>query len=292
MSHLSECLQKGQFVLTSEVGPPKGTNVEGMIREAQRLVQQVVAINVTDLQSSVMRVSSLAVSKVLLDSGVEPVYQLTCRDRNRLALQADLLSAAVLGIENILCLTGDHTSLGDHPGSKPVFDLDSISLLQAATGLEEGKDLAGNDLEGCPKFFKGAVVAPAAEPLEPQLIKMERKLEAGAQFFQTQAVYDLRQFEHFMSKAQGFKTPVLLGLVLLKSPNMARFMNDNVAGVSVPDAIINEMDVDKKDRKKKSVEITVRLIREMKHLCQGIHFMPLGWESLVLDIIQEAELTN
>jgi len=292
MSHLSERLQKGQFVLTSEVGPPKGTNVEGMIREAQQLVQKVVAINVTDLQSSVMRVSSLAVSKVLLDSGVEPVYQLTCRDRNRLALQADLLSASILGIENILCLTGDHTSLGDHPGSKPVFDLDSISLLQAATGLEEGKDLAGNDLEGCPKFFKGAVVAPAAEPLEPQLIKMERKLEAGAQFFQTQAVYDLRQFECFMSKAQGFGVPVLLGLVLLKSPNMARFMNDNVAGVSVPDAIIKEMDVDKKDRKKKSAEITVRLIREMKHLCHGIHFMPLGWESTVLDIIQEAELTN
>jgi 5,10-methylenetetrahydrofolate reductase len=239
-----------------------------------------------------MRVGSLAISKVLLDDGIEPVYQLTCRDRNRLALQADLLSAAVLGIENILCLTGDHTSLGDHPGSKPVFDLDSISLLQTVAGLEEGKDLVGNDLTGCPKYFKGAVVAPAADPLEPQLIKMERKLEAGAQFFQTQAVYDLGQFERFMNKAQAFGVPVLLGLVLLKSPNMARFMNENVAGVSVPDRIIADMDVEKKDRKKKCAEITVGLIGEMKHLCQGIHFMPLGWESLVLQIIHEADLAN
>jgi 5,10-methylenetetrahydrofolate reductase len=290
MSRLSESLRQGQFVLTSEVGPPKGTDVEGMIRDAQSLAQRVAAINVTDLQSSVMRVSSLAVSKALLDSGVEPVYQLTCRDRNRLALQADLLGAAMLGIENILCLTGDHTSLGDHPGSKPVFDLDSISLLQTAKALEEGRDLAGNELQGRPRFFKGAVVAPAADPFEPQLIKMERKLEAGAEFFQTQAVYDPGQFEDFMNRAQALGVPVLLGLVLLKSPNMARFMNENVAGVSVPDSIIREMNVEKKERKKKCAEITIRLIREMKHLCQGIHFMPLGWESLVPEIVEAADL--
>jgi 5,10-methylenetetrahydrofolate reductase len=292
MSRLSERLQNGQFVLTSEVGPPKGTDVTEMVEEARQLAGQVAAVNVTDLQSSVMRVGSLAVSKVLLDNGIEPVYQLTCRDRNRLALQADLLSAAVLGIENLLCLTGDHTTLGDHPGSKPVFDLDSVSLLQAVSRLEEGADLAGNELAGFPRYFKGAVVAPAAEPLEPQLIKMERKLEAGAQFFQTQAVYDLNQFERFMNKAQAFGVPVLLGLVLLKSPNMARFMNENVAGVAVPESIITAMDVDKKDRKKKCAEITVGLIREMRHLCQGIHFMPLGWESLVLQIIEDADLAN
>ncbi|MCK5006436.1 MAG: methylenetetrahydrofolate reductase [Spirochaetales bacterium] len=290
MSLLSEKLKKGEFVVTSEVGPPKGANVEGMLEEAKSLGERVQAINVTDLQSSVMRVGSLAVSKLLLDNGLEPVYQLTCRDRNRLALQSDLLNAFVFGIQNVLCITGDHTCLGDHPEAKPVFDLDSVSLLQTAVTLESGKDLSGNELDGSPSFFKGAVVAPAADPVEPQLIKMEKKLAAGAQFFQTQAVYDPKQFESFMKKAQTFGVPVLLGLVLLKSPGMAKFMNENVAGVFVPDEIIKEMDVDKKDRKKKSMEIAVRLIKQMKSMCQGVHFMPLGWESLVLEIMGEAGL--
>ncbi len=290
MSLLSEKLKKGEFVVTSEVGPPKGANVEGMLEEAKQLGERVQAINVTDLQSSVMRVGSLAVSKLLLDNGLEPVYQLTCRDRNRLALQSDLLNAFVFGIQNVLCITGDHTCLGDHPEAKPVFDLDSVSLLQTAVILESGKDLSGNELDGSPSFFKGAVVAPAADPVEPQLIKMEKKLAAGAQFFQTQAVYDPKQFESFMKKAQTFGVPVLLGLVLLKSPGMAKFMNENVAGVFVPDEIIKEMDVDKKDRKKKSMEIAVRLIKQMKSMCQGVHFMPLGWESLVLEIMGEAGL--
>jgi len=290
MSLLSEKLKKGEFVVTSEVGPPKGANVEGMLEEAKQLGERVQAINVTDLQSSVMRVGSLAVSKLLLDNGLEPVYQLTCRDRNRLALQSDLLNAFVFGIQNVLCITGDHTCLGDHPEAKPVFDLDSVSLLQTAVTLESGKDLSGNELDGSPSFFKGAVVAPAADPVEPQLLKMEKKLAAGAQFFQTQAVYDPKQFESFMKKAQTFGVPVLLGLVLLKSPGMAKFMNENVAGVFVPDEIIKEMDVDKKDRKKKSMEIAVRLIKQMKSMCQGVHFMPLGWESLVLEIMGEAGL--
>ncbi|UCF99160.1 MAG: methylenetetrahydrofolate reductase [Spirochaetaceae bacterium] len=290
MSLLSEKLKKGEFVVTSEVGPPKGTNIEGMLQDAKILSEKVQAINVTDLQSSVMRVGSLAISKILLDNGLEPVYQLTCRDRNRLALQSDLLNAFVFGIQNVLCLTGDHTCLGDHPETKPVFDLDSISLLQTVLTLESGKDLAGNDLDGSPTFFKGAVVAPAAEPVEPQLIKMEKKIAAGAQFFQTQAIYVPKKFEDFMQKAQCFGAPVLLGVVLLKSSAMAKYMNENVAGVSVPDEIIKEMDVEKKDRKKKSVEIAVRLINEMKPMCQGIHFMPLGWESLVPDIINEAGL--
>ena len=290
MSLLSEKLKKGEFVVTSEVGPPKGANVEGMLEEAKQLGERVQAINVTDLQSSVMRVGSLAVSKLLLDNGLEPVYQLTCRDRNRLALQSDLLNAFVFGIQNVLCITGDHTCLGDHPEAKPVFDLDSVSLLQTAVTLESGKDLSGNELDGSPSFFKGAVVAPAADPVEPQLIKMEKKLAAGAQFFQTQAVYDPKQFESFMKKAQTFGVPVLLGLVLLKSPGMAKFMNENVAGVFVPDEIIKEMDVDKKDRKKKSMEIAVRLIKQMKSMCQGVHFMPLGWESLVLELMGEAGL--
>ncbi|MFH1549049.1 MAG: methylenetetrahydrofolate reductase [Planctomycetota bacterium] len=291
MSKLSEAIASGKFVVTGEIGPPKGVNVEEMDKEAEQLRGKVVAINVTDIQSSVMRIGSMAVCHRLTQMGLEPVFQMTCRDRNRLALQSDLLSAYILGIRNVLALTGDHTSLGDHPQSKPVFDLDSVSLLETIRSLENGKDIVGNDLDGSPEFFRGAVVSPCAEPVEPQIIKLEKKVEAGAQFIQTQAVYDVKQFENFMNRVKHLKVPVLVGMVLLKSPAMAKFMNENVAGISVPDSIIKEMaDVDKKDRRKKSVEITARLIRGMKDMCQGVHMMPLGWTSEVPKVIEEAGL--
>ena len=291
MSKLSEAIASGKFVVTGEIGPPKGVNVEAMDKEAEQLRGKVVAINVTDIQSSVMRIGSMAVCHRLTQMGLEPVFQMTCRDRNRLALQSDLLSAYILGVRNVLALTGDHTSLGDHPQSKPVFDLDSVSLLETIRGLENGKDIAGNDLDGSPEFFRGAVVSPCAEPVEPQIIKLEKKAEVGAQFIQTQAVYDVKQFENFMNRIKHIKVPVLVGMVLLKSPAMAKFMNENVAGISVPDSIIKEMaDVDKKDRRKKSVEITARLIRGMKDMCQGVHMMPLGWTSEVPKVIEEAGL--
>ena len=291
MSKLSEAIASGEFVVTGEIGPPKGVNVEEMDKEAEQLRGKVVAINVTDIQSSVMRIGSMAVCHRLTQMGLEPVFQMTCRDRNRLALQSDLLSAYILGIRNVLALTGDHTSLGDHPQSKPVFDLDSVSLLDTIRSLENGKDIVGNDLDGSPEFFRGAVVSPCANPVEPQIIKLEKKVEAGAQFIQTQAVYDVKQFEDFMNRIKHLKVPVLVGMVLLKSPAMAKFMNENVAGISVPDSIIKEMaDVDKKDRRKKSVEITARLIRGMKDMCQGVHMMPLGWTSEVPKVIEEAGL--
>ena len=291
MSKLSEAIASGKFVVTGEIGPPKGVNVEEMDKEAEQLRGKVVAINVTDIQSSVMRIGSMAVCHRLTQMGLEPVFQMTCRDRNRLALQSDLLSAYILGIRNVLALTGDHTSLGDHPQSKPVFDLDSVSLLDTIRSLENGKDIVGNDLDGSPEFFRGAVVSPCADPVEPQIIKLEKKVEVGAQFIQTQAVYDVKQFEDFMNRIKHLKVPVLVGMVLLKSPAMAKFMNENVAGISVPDSIIKEMaDVDKKDRRKKSVEITARLIRGMKDMCQGVHMMPLGWTSEVPKVIEEAGL--
>ncbi len=211
-----EKVTAGTFVITSEVGPPKGTDISAMLEEAETLRGKVDAFNVTDLQSSVMRLGSLAVCRILHERGLEPIFQITCRDRNRLALQSDLLSAFVLGIRNVLCLTGDHPVLGDHPGAKPVFDLDSVSLLHAATTMMAGKDLAGADLAGRPEFFLGAVVNPGADPLDPQLYKMERKIEAGARFFQTQAVYDLDAFAAFMKQAERFGVPVLGGIVLLK----------------------------------------------------------------------------
>ncbi|HIE08840.1 MAG TPA: 5,10-methylenetetrahydrofolate reductase [Armatimonadetes bacterium] len=292
MSRLKEAFDSGRFAITSEIGPPKGTNVEKVLEEAERYLKgRVDAINVTDLQSSVMRLGSLVTCYLLKQRGMEPVLQVTCRDRNRLALQSELLNAAVLGIENVLCLTGDHVSLGDHPEAKPVFDLDSVQLLRAAKGLMEGRDLAGNELDGTPNFFLGAVVNPGYEPLDLQLLKMEKKIEAGAQFFQTQTVYDPKVFERFMRRAERFGVPVMVGIVFLKSPAMARYMNENVAGVRVPDEIIKELaSVSKEDRPKKSVEITARLIREMKDMCQGVHLMPMGWDRYVPDVLEAAGL--
>jgi 5,10-methylenetetrahydrofolate reductase len=234
-----------------------------------------------------MRLGSLALCHLLKDRGIDPVYQLTCRDRNRLALQSDLLSAGALGIENVLLLTGDYPTLGDHPEAKAVFDLDSIHLLEAVKGLQQGRDMSGRPLKGSPRFCVGAVVNPGADPLEPEIIKMERKIEAGATFFQTQAVYDADLFMRFIDAAKGLKTCILAGVVLLKSGRMARYMNDKVAGVSVPEGLIREMD-DASDKVAASVAIASRLIRAIKPACGGIHIMPIGWVRkvpLVLDAV-------
>ena len=287
-----EKIRQGKFLLTSEIGPPKGIETKEMLEDAEVIRGRVDAINVTDLQSSVMRLGSLAVCRLLKEKDLEPIFQMTCRDRNRLALQSDLLSAAALGIENVLALTGDHQSLGDHPDAKGVFDLDSVQLLEVIKKLESGEDMVGNKLTGeAPKFCKGAVVNPGADPLEPQIIKMEQKIEAGAEFFQTQAVYDIKQFETFINKVKHLKVPVMAGIVLLKSAGMAKFMNANVAGVNVPDNLIEEIkSVSKEDRPKKSIEIAARLIKELKPMCQGIHLMPLGWDKKVPLILDAAGL--
>src|SRR5512136_1017632 len=202
-----------------------------MRRSAERVRGKVDAVNVTDQQSSVMRLGSLAGCTLLKQWGMEPVLQMTCRDRNRIALQSDLLSAYALGIENVLCLTGDYVTLGDHPEAKPVFDLDSVSLLETAVNLEEGRDLAGKKLKGSPTFFLGACVSPEADLLEPQIIKMEKKVEAGAQFFQTQAIYDAKKFADFMSMVRYLRVPILAGMVVLRSAAMGRYMNEKAAGI-------------------------------------------------------------
>ncbi len=289
--NLAEKLKSGKFLITAEIGPGKGTDIDEYLEEMEILRGKVDAINVTDLQSSVMRLGSLVVCHLLAERNLEPVFQITCRDRNRLALQSDLLSAYVLGIRNVLVLTGDHTVLGDHPEAKPVFDLDSVSLLKVASTLTEGKDMKGNDLKGKPEFCLGAVVSPGADPLEPQLIKMEKKIEAGAKFFQTQAVYDKNSFERFIKKAEKFGVPIMVGIVLLKSAGMARFMNANVAGVSVPDKFIKIMaEASKEDRPRRSIEIAASLIKEMKGMCQGVHIMSLGWDKHVPSVLEAAEL--
>lgn len=286
---LTELFDKGEFVITSEVGPVKGClrskngdAVPQCAKEAEMVRDCVHAVNVTDNQSAVMRLGSLAASVKLKERGFEPIYQMTCRDRNRIALQSDLLSACSLGIDNVLCLTGDYTSLGDHKSAKSVFDIDSVQLLKIAKGLNEGYDMMGNALTLSTNLALGAVVNPNFEPLDLQLLKMEKKIEAGAQFFQTQAVYDPRVFEKMAKKTEKFGVPIQYGVVIIKSPQMGKFMNENVSGITVPEWIIKEMgSVPKEDRKKKAAEITVRLIREIKPMVQGIHFMPLGWSDIV-----------
>jgi len=282
---LCDKIREKKFILTSEIGPPKGTDIKEMLEDAELIRDRVDAINVTDLQSSVMRVGSLAICRLLIERSIEPVFQMTCRDRNRLALQSDLLSASVLGVKNILALTGDHTTLGDHPGAKPVFDLDSIQLLNAIQTLHAGKDMAGKELKGKPEFCVGAVVNPGADPIEPEIMKMEKKIQNGAQFFQTQAIYDIELFKKFMDAAKHLKTTIIAGIVLLKSAGMAKYMNKNVSGVFVPDDLIEEM-TKTQDKSATSIEIAARLIKELKPMCQGIHVMPIGWDKkvpLVLD---------
>jgi len=298
MSQLEERLKAGEFVVTGEIGPPKGTNVAHGLEEAEHFLKgKVVAVNVTDNQTAVMRVGSLAMCRLLFERGIEPVFQMVCRDRNRIALESDALSAAVLGIENVLALTGDHVVMGDHREAKPVHDLDSVGLLQALARLESGSDLGAdfkgnpNQLDGNPKFFKGCCVTPCGKNPQAQIIKLEKKVEAGAQFVQTQAVYDPATFERFMAGMRHLKAPVLVGIVVLKSAGMAKYMNRSVPGVQVPDAIIKRLaEASKEDLKKVSTEIAARLVREMKPMCQGAHLMTLGWDDLVPGIIEQAGL--
>lgn len=298
MSKLQEKLSSGEFVVTGEIGPPKGTNVNPVLHEADEyLKDNVTAVNVTDIQTAVMRLGSLAVCRLLHERGIEPVFQMVCRDRNRLALQSDLLSAAALGIENVLALTGDHIVMGDHQDAKPVYDLDSVGLLKAMTLLESGTDMGldmkgnPNELDGVPKFFKGCCVTPCGPSPEAQAIKLENKVAAGAQFVQTQAVYDPATFEKFMKSIEHIDVPVLVGIVMLKTAGMAKYMNRSVPGVQVPKAIIQKMsDAAKEDRQKVSIEICGKLVHDMKDMCQGAHLMTLGWDHCVPGIIEAADL--
>ena len=288
---ITELFDNGEFVVTAEVGPPKGIDASHVVAEAKEFLSGITAVNVTDNQSSVMRMGSLPACVALKNAGLTPIYQATCRDRNRIALQSDLLGAAALGIDNILCLTGDHTKMGDHKGAKPVFDLDSVSLLHTVCQLEKGVDLGGNPLVGeAPKFAKGAVVSPCSDSVDAQLAKMERKVMAGAEYFQTQAGFDSEKFISFMEKAKEFGKPVQLGVIIPKSAGMAKFMNNNVAGVHVPQWMIDELAADKEKAKAgiTGVELAAKVIRECRPYCQGLHIMALGWEAKVPALLELA----
>ncbi|MBN2494696.1 MAG: methylenetetrahydrofolate reductase [Deltaproteobacteria bacterium] len=290
---LRDALDEGRFAVTAEVGPLKGTDTAEAFEVADLLKGKVDAANVTDQQSAVMRLGSLATSSLLVGRGLDPVYQLTCRDRNRIALQSDLLSAHVLGIRNVLALTGDFPTFGDHPDAKAVYDLDSVQLAWAMRRMNEGYDISGHELEGKTDFFIGAVVTPytdTEEAFELQCIKMEKKIEAGARFFQTQAVYDATVFERFMKRAGKLGVPVLAGIIPLRSDKMARYMNRNVAGVYVPDDVIAEMAGAEK-KMSRGLEIAARLIKELRSMCQGVHIMAIGMEKKVPEILELAGLS-
>jgi 5,10-methylenetetrahydrofolate reductase len=290
-----EVLKSGKFVITSEIGPPKGTNIEKMLHHIDLLKDKVDALNVTDHQSSVMRFPSIGGCLAIKERGGEPILQVTCRDRNRLALQAELLFAYTRGIRNVLCLTGDAVVVGDHKAAKGVFDLDSAQLLKTIRQMESGKDLGGNALDGTVEFCAGAIVTPEANPIEPQLIKFEKKVEAGAEFFQTQAIYDLDKFAKFMEYARQFQVKILAGIILLVSAKMAKYMNDNVPGIFVPQNLIDELaSAPKGEALNKGIEIAGRMITTIKKesMCHGVHVMAIGKEEVVPDILKAAGLAT
>jgi len=290
-----EALKSDKFVITSEIGPPKGTNIEKMLHHIDLLKGKVDALNVTDHQSSVMRFPSIGGCLAIKERAGEPILQVTCRDRNRLALQAELLFAHTRGVRNVLCLTGDAVVVGDHKAAKGVFDLDSVQLLQAIRQMEEGKDLGGNELDGTVEFCAGAIVTPEANPIEPQLIKFEKKVEAGAEFFQTQAIYDLDKFAKFMEYARQFPVKILAGIILLVSARMAKYMTENVPGVTVPQNLIDELaSAPKGEALNKGIEIAAQMIATLKKeaICHGVHVMAIGREEVVPDILKAAGLVT
>jgi methylenetetrahydrofolate reductase (NADPH) len=294
-SMFEEKLNSGEFVITTEIGPPKGADVSEMVHDIDFLKDKVDAINVTDHQSSVMRYPSIGGCLLVKEKGGEPVFQVTCRDRNRLALQADLLFAYSRGIYNVLSLTGDSIDVGDHKEAKPVFDADSVQLLHIIKTLESGMDTAGNELKGTPSFFAGASVHPEADFIEPQLVKFEKKVSAGARFFQTQGIFDLASFRRFMQYASQFDVKILAGIIVLSSAGMARYMNKSVPGIIVAQDIIDELAaVEKGKGLEKGIEIAARFIRIIKeeNLCHGVHIMAVGNESKVPEIIEASEIAR
>ncbi len=294
-SLFEEKLRSDKFLVTTEIGPPKGADTTEMVHHIDLLKDMVDAINVTDNQSSVMRYPSLGGCLLVKERGGEPIFQMTCRDRNRLALEADLLLAYSRGITNVLCLTGDCIDVGDHKEAKPVFDLDSVQLLEMIKTLESGIDMGGNDLKGAPKFCRGASVHPEADFIEPQLIKFDKKVTAGGQFFQTQGIFDLASLKRFMQYASQFNVIILAGIIVMASAGMARYMNKNVPGILVPQAIIDELAaVEKGKGLQKGIEIAARFIKTIKeeNLCHGVHIMAVGNEGIVPDILEAAEMVG
>jgi len=302
-SNLENLLQNGKFVVTAELGPPKAADLDVISKKAELLRGVVDAVNITDNQTAIVRVSSIAVGKLALDMGLEPIIQTTCRDRNRLAIQSDILGAYLLGIRNILCLSGDHQCFGNHPTAKNVFDFDSIQLIQMVKDMrDEGIFACGEEIKNSkeaevkqPKMFIGGAANPFADPFEFRVVRLEKKINAGVDFIQTQCIYDMDRFESWMEQVRSRelhnKCKILAGVTPLKSPGMARYMRDKVAGVTVPDYYIERM-AGAKDPKAEGVNICVEQINRLRKTegVAGVHIMAIEWEQIVPEIVEKAEL--
>ena len=287
MSKLSDSLATNDFTLTAELNPPKGTDLTELFEAGETLKDLVTAFNLTDSAASRMAMAPMAAAHLLNDRDIESTLQITGRDRNRLAVQADMLSAYALGVANIVCMTGDPPSGGDHPEAKPVFDLGAEALLEAASSLESGQDLSGNDLSGSPSFYRGAVVNVAVPDLGKEIGRMEQKIESGAQFFQTNAVYEPAGFEEFMKQVEGFNVPILAGIIMLKSARQARYMTERIPGVVVPDPMIDELE-NAESRVQTSIAMTGNIVKDVAPMCQGVHIMAIGWEHRIPAVMEAA----
>jgi methylenetetrahydrofolate reductase (NADPH) len=296
-SNLEKILEKGEFAVTGELGPPKGNDVAVIKRKAEYLRGNVDAVNVTDNQTSIVRMSSIATSAFLIQMGLEPVMQMVTRDRNRIAIQSDILGATALGIKNMLCLSGDHQNFGNQKDATNVFDIDSIQLLQCVkTMRDEGTLLGGEEkIEGEIKLFIGAAANPFADPFEFRVVRLAKKARAGADFIQTQCIYDMDRFKEWMRmvRDRGLheKLHILAGVTPLKSGGMARYMAKNVAGITIPDAIIERM-VKAKEPAQEGIKICVEQIEQLRQIegVHGIHIMAIEWEEKVSEITKEAGL--
>ena len=287
MTKLEEKIRAGTFVVTTELTPPKGTDLTDLFARADALKGYADAINLTESPRARMAVEPKAVARLLIERGLEPIVQVTARDRNRIAIQADLLGASLLGVGNSLFMTGDNPKNGDHPDAKGVFDLTTLEMLAAARGLRDGHDMTGNELKGAPSSFLGATGNPCAADMTFELENTRRKIEAGAQFMQTQAIYDTDLLARFLDSAKLDDTALLAGVIPLKSAKMAAWLNGNVPGIRVPQILIDEMEsAGPEGEAAKGVEIAARIIREIRKLCAGVHIMAIGWEAKIPEILQ------
>jgi len=297
-SRLERILKSGRFALTGELGPPRGADAEAVRKKARLLTGMVDAVNITDNQTAVVRMSSLGASVIAIQEGLEPVYQMVCRDRNRIAMQSDILGAAALGVRNILCLSGDHQKFGDHPGCKKVFDLDSVQLIAMVKAMrDDGRFQSGPEITVPPKMFIGAAANPFAEPHAFRVLRLAKKVAAGADFIQTQCVYNMERFRTWLAQAHDMGLTeniyILAGVTPLKSLGMARYMKNNVPGMDVPQELIKRLQgVEKKDQAREGIAICceqIQQMREMKGLA-GIHLMAIEWEHRVPEIVKQAGL--
>jgi methylenetetrahydrofolate reductase (NADPH) len=295
-STLEQVLGGGGFAVTGELGPPKGADADVIVEKANILKGHVDAVNITDNQTAIARMSSMAAAKLVIDQGLEPIMQMTCRDRNRLAMQADILGAAALGVKNLLCLTGDHQSFGNHPKSKGVFDLDSVTLIKMVKDMRDVPAFeCGDEITKAPELYIGAAANPYADPFPFRAIRLAKKVDAGIDFVQTQIIFNVEKFEEFMAQCHELgvteRCKILAGVAPLKSAGMAKYMKNRVAGMDVPDAVIERMS-DADDAQDTGIDVCVDVIDRVKGIegVAGVHIMAVEWEEAVPEIVRRAGL--